>query len=185
MKTYLNGRLTVTTGDITKSMTDAIVNAANSSLLGGGGVDGAIHAAGGSQILKECKEIRNHQLPEGLPPGKAVMTSAGKLPSTYVIHTVGPIWYGGSRNEEKTLYNAYFNSLLLAKYQRILSVSFPAISTGIYGFPKDKASQIAFSAIKNFTEENDIPEKIYFVFFSKNDEKLFNFSIAEMFKEQD
>ena len=137
-------------GDITQQHADAIVNAANSSLLGGGGVDGAIHRAGGPQILEECRAIRNRQ--GGCKTGEAVITTAGKLPATYVIHTVGPVWNGGNHNEETLLRNAYTNSLLLAEAQGLSSVAFPNISTGIYGFPKALAASIAVAAVKRSEE---------------------------------
>ena len=127
LQSFLNDRLIVETGDITKKEVDAIVNAANSSLMGGGGVDGAIHRAGGSEILKECKKIREEKYPDGLPVGEAVYTGAGKLPAKYVIHTVGPVWYGGKRGEPKLLQNAYLNSMKMAKKLGITSIAFPAI----------------------------------------------------------
>src|SRR5687768_12573393 len=128
-------------GDITKIQVDAIVNAANTSLLGGGGVDGAIHKAGGKAILDECNQIRNKQ--GGCKTGEAVITNAGNLPAKYVIHTVGPVWNGGQSNEETLLFSAYTNSLKLAVENKITTIAFPNISTGIYGFPKNKAAKIA------------------------------------------
>ncbi len=135
-------RFSLIQGDITLQETEAIVNAANTSLLGGGGVDGAIHRAGGPKILEECKAIG------GCSTGDAVMTTGGNMKSKYVIHTVGPVWSGGSRNEEQLLRNAYYNSLDLAKEKAIKSVSFPSISTGVYRFPIDKASRIALNTVK-------------------------------------
>lgn len=173
MKEYSGGRIQITTGDITRITVDAIVNAANSSLLGGGGVDGAIHSAGGPEILAECRLIRQHTHPKGLPAGEAVITTAGRLPSNFVIHTVGPVWHGGSRGEETTLYNAYYNSLSLAEKKKLKTIAFPAISTGVYGFPKEKAATVAYSAAADFISTHQLPEKIIFVFFSIYDAELF------------
>ena len=135
-------------GDITKMAVDAIVNAANSGLRGGGGVDGAIHRAGGPTIMDECRKIG------GCPTGEAVITTAGLLPSKFVIHTVGPVWQGGGHNEEKLLSEAYRNSLKLAKKHDVTSIAFPNISTGVYGFPKKLAASIAVETTKMFLEEN-------------------------------
>ena len=135
-------RISIVKGDITEQTTDAIVNAANSSLMGGGGVDGAIHRRGGPEILEECKEIRRTKLPQGLPTGKAVITSGGNLKAKWVIHTVGPIWRGGNQGEAELLTNAYRNSLQLATFKGLRTVAFPSISTGAYGYPIEKASKI-------------------------------------------
>ncbi len=156
-------------GDITDIAVDAIVNAANSSLMGGGGVDGAIHHRGGPKILEECKRIRAKQYPNGLPTGKAVITSGGKLKAQYVIHTVGPIWRGGTKNEAESLYDAYMNSLKLAVTNRLRLVAFPSIGTGAYGFPIQKASQIAVKAVKTFLETEDNLDEVVFVLFSESD----------------
>src|SRR6476660_8291057 len=131
-KEFLNNRVIVTVGDITQQDTDAIVNAANASLLGGGGVDGAIHRAGGDEILEECKEIRRTRFPNGLPTGEAVITTGGKLAALYVIHTVGPIFGEHRGKEAELLANCYHNSLTLAVEKNLNSVSFPAISTGVF-----------------------------------------------------
>ena len=152
-------------GDITKLDVDAIVNAANSSLMGGGGVDGAIHRAGGPQILAECREIVARQ--GRCAPGEAVITSGGNLPAKYVIHTVGPIWRGGNNNEPQLLKNAYFNSLRLAVASDCETIAFPNISTGVYGFPKDKAVKIAIEAVTEFLSENQLPKQVYFVCFDQ------------------
>src|SRR5262249_11223054 len=133
-------RIELVQGDITQLDVDAIVNAANSSLLGGGGVDGAIHRAGGPRILEECKQIRARQ--GGCLPGKAVITASGDLPARQVIHTVGPVWHGGERNERETLANCYRSSLRLAVEKGCRTVAFPNISTGIFGFPKEPAAEI-------------------------------------------
>jgi len=150
-------------GDITTQSVDAIVNAANSGLLGGGGVDGAIHRAGGPKILEECKVIRQTQ--GSCAPGHAVITSAGKLKATYIIHAVGPIWRGGAANEEETLAMAYTNSLNLALQYEVKTVSFPSISTGAYGFPLDLAAPIAISTISQFINNHRLPETAYMVLF--------------------
>ncbi|MCS7236058.1 MAG: O-acetyl-ADP-ribose deacetylase [Armatimonadota bacterium] len=141
-------------GDITQQDTDAIVNAANPSLMGGGGVDGAIHRAGGPAILEECKQIVR-TLPGGrLPPGCAVITTGGKLRSRYVIHTVGPVWRGGVEGEDEVLASAYRSSLALAKEKGLRSVAFPSISTGAYGFPVDRAARVALRTVLDFLREN-------------------------------
>src|SRR3954471_9713861 len=135
---FLDGRVTVVVGDITTQDVEAVVNAANSSLLGGGGVDGAIHRAGGPQILQECREIRQTRFPEGLPTGEAVVTTGGKLPALYVIHTVGPIYGHQGGKEAELLANCYHNSLTLAVEKNLTSVAFPSISTGVYDYPRDE-----------------------------------------------
>lgn len=165
-----NTKLTLITGDITKQDTDAIVNAANSSLLGGGGVDGAIHRAGGPKILEECKDIRSKQ--GKCPTGEAVITSGGNLKARFVIHTVGPIWQGGGSSEEDLLKNAYHNSLSLAKKNNINSISFPSISTGAYRFPIRRAAEIALSTVIDFLQSNDF-DKVQFVLFSENDFEIY------------
>ena len=148
-------------GDITKIKVDAIVNAANSSLMGGGGVDGAIHRAGGPVILADCRKIIAKQ--GGCETGEAVITRAGNLTAKFVIHTVGPVWNGGGKGEEQLLANAYWNSLLLASENDIKTIAFPNISTGIYHFPKDKAAAIAVSATKEFLTQHSSVEEIIFV----------------------
>ena len=146
MTTFLDGRVLVTTGDITAVHVDVIVNAANSSLLGGGGVDGAIHRRGGTAILEACRELRRTRYPNGLPTGEAVLTTAGNLPARFVAHTVGPIW-GRDEPAAGLLASCYRNCLALAKEQELESVAFPAISTGVYGYPKDQAAAVASKAI--------------------------------------
>ncbi len=163
-------KISLIKGDITLQKTEAIVNAANTSLLGGGGVDGAIHHAGGPKILEECKGIRAKQ--GGCPTGEAVITSGGNMAARYVIHTVGPVWSGGDHNEEQLLHNAYFNSLALANRNRIHSVSFPSISTGVYRFPIDKAARIALTTVRRFLQEYNF-EEIRFVLFSERDLKVY------------
>jgi len=173
MTEFFQGRMIVQTGDITALKVDAVVNAANSSLMGGGGVDGAIHSSGGPSILAECKEIRAHQYPEGLPAGKAVITGGGMLPASHVIHTVGPVWHGGNRDEDNTLAQAYANSLDLAYRTGLKTIAFPAISTGVYGFPKQLAAKIVFQTVGDFIKHHNLPRSIYIVFFSSADEKIF------------
>jgi O-acetyl-ADP-ribose deacetylase (regulator of RNase III) len=168
-------------GDITEMETDAIVNAANSSLMGGGGVDGAIHRKGGPKILEECKKIRAADWPEGLPTGKAVMTSAGNLKAKHVIHTVGPIWRGGNRGEPELLAQAYQNSLRIAVSNGLKTVAFPSISTGAYGYPIENANRIALKAVKDFLEKENKLSKVVFVLFSEHDLKVYMDSAKESF----
>jgi O-acetyl-ADP-ribose deacetylase (regulator of RNase III) len=169
----LGGRLIVTTGDITRMKTEGIVNAANSSLMGGGGVDGAIHRGGGPSILEECKGLRKTRYPDGLPTGDAAATGAGNLPARYVIHTVGPVWHGGGSGEAEKLSGCYRRSLEEAAKLRLKEVAFPAISTGIYGYPKEEAARVAFEAVREFLETAKLPETVYFVFFSPADARVF------------
>jgi len=154
-------------GDITKVKVDAIVNAANTSLRGGGGVDGAIHRAGGPKILEECIKIG------GCPTGEARITTGGNLPCKYVIHAVGPIYRGGKSNEDKLLYNAYYNSLKLAKENNLKTIAFPAISTGVYGYPKEEACEIALKAVMDFIDNQGGIEEVIFVLFSENDYHIY------------
>jgi O-acetyl-ADP-ribose deacetylase (regulator of RNase III) len=158
-------------GDITKIKVDAIVNAANTSLLGGGGVDGAIHKIGGKAILEDCKKIRNKQ--GGCKVGEAVITTAGLLPAKFVIHAVGPAWNGGKGEEENLLSSAYLSSLKLALDNHIRSISFPNISTGIYKFPKEKAAKIAIQTISDFLTKPDKIEKVIFVCFDEENYKIY------------
>ncbi len=159
--------------DITDIEADAIVNAANSSLMGGGGVDGAIHRKGGPKILEECKRIRATEWPDGLPTGKAVITSGGNLKAKYVIHTVGPVCLGGFHVEAELLKQAYKNSLKLAVAKGIKTIAFPSISTGAYGYPVEDASQIAVGTVKDFLEKEDKLERVVFVLFSENDYQVY------------
>ncbi len=164
--------ITLVKGDITSLEADAIVNAANSSLMGGGGVDGAIHRAGGPAILKECKKIVARQ--GGCPTGEAVITTGGNLPAKYVIHTVGPVWNGGNNNERKLLANCYINSLQLAGQHGIKTIAFPNISTGVYRFPKQEAATIAVEEIKKFTNGNPQFSEISFVCFDEENYAIYN-----------
>lgn len=167
-------------GDITDLDTDAIVNAANPSLMGGGGVDGAIHRKGGPKILEECKRIRATEYPNGLPTGKAVITTGGNLKAKYVIHTVGPVWHGGTHGEPQLLVEAYRNSLKLAVSKGLKNIAFPSISTGAYGYPIEKASSIAISTVKEFLEKEDKLEKVVFVLFSKHDFEIYRKTAEEI-----
>lgn len=176
-----NTTLHLLQGDITEADTDAIVNAANSSLMGGGGVDGAIHRKGGPKILEACKEIRKKDWPNGLPTGKVVITTGGNLKAKYVIHAVGPIWKGGSQSEEGLLASAYKNSLKLAKKNDLKSITFPSISTGAYGYPIEKACRVALMAVRNYLKENSVFEKVIFVLFSQSDLETYKKAIREEF----
>ncbi len=162
-------KIEILQSDITKLKVDAIVNAAKYSLMGGGGVDGAIHRAGGPSILEECKLISNKQ--GGCPTGEAVITGAGNLPAKYVIHTVGPIWNGGDKGEPEELKNCYLNSIKLAEQNGIETIAFPNISTGVYGYPKKQAAQIAVAAIKSLKKSTlDI---VIFVCFDEDNYNLY------------
>jgi len=162
--------LKVIRGDITAIAVDAIVNAANSSLMGGGGVDGAIHRAGGPQILEACREIVRRQ--GGCPPGEAVITTAGKLPAKYVIHTVGPVWHGGTQNEAETLARCYRNSLHLAEEHGCETIAFPNISTGVYGYPKKEAASIAVGAVTGYLGRSSTIGSVIFVCFDEENYNL-------------
>ncbi len=168
-----NATLELIKGDITDVEADAIVNAANSTLLGGGGVDGAIHRKGGPKILEECKLIRATEWPDGLPTGKAVMTSGGNLKAKHVIHTVGPVWLGGFHVEANLLKQAYRNTLKLAVSKGLRTIAFPSISTGAYGYPIEEASHVALSTVKTFLESEDKIERVIFVLFSERDFEVY------------
>jgi O-acetyl-ADP-ribose deacetylase (regulator of RNase III) len=172
-------RVSIVQGDVTEQDVDAIVNAANSSLMGGGGVDGAIHRRGGQQILEECKMIRREYWPDGLPTGRAVITSGGQLQARRVVHTVGPIWRGGDRGEPRELADCYTNSLILAKEEKLKSVAFPSISTGAYGYPIEAASRIALKTLKEFVEKEGWPPEVIFVLFSSNDLEVYERAAKE------
>lgn len=174
----IRGRVRVETGDITRIPVDAMVNAANSGLLGGGGVDGAIHRAGGPAILEACKVLRRDRYPQGLPAGQAVETTAGKLPAKYVIHTVGPVWRGGSADEPALLASCYRASLELAEHLGLESIAFPAISTGIYGYPRTEAAAVVFEALEAWCHEHEGPRSILLVFYAAEDARVFLSSVG-------
>jgi len=159
-------------GDITKLKVDAIVNAANSSLLGGGGVDGAIHRAAGPKLLEECKKLN------GCKTGEAKITKGYNLPANFVIHTVGPIWNGGNYNEDELLTNCYLNSLKLAVENKIKTIAFPAISTGVYGFPLERAAQIEIKTVKKFIQSDKSIQKIIFVCFDNGTYQTYKINIT-------
>jgi len=177
-----NATLELIKGDITDVEADAIVNAANSTLLGGGGVDGAIHRKGGPKILEECKLIRATEWPDGLPTGKAVMTSGGNLKGKHVIHTVGPVWLGGFHVEAELLKQAYRNTLKLAVSKGLRTIAFPSISTGAFGYPIEEASRVALGTVKAFLENEDKLEKVIFVLFSDKAFEVFLKTAEAYFK---
>ncbi len=177
--TINQARLHIIQGDITEQDTDAIVNAANSSLMGGGGVDGAIHRAGGSAILEECKQVVARQ--GRLPTGKAVMITGGNLKAKHVIHTVGPIWYGGAKREPDLLASAYQESLKLAMENQLSSISFPSISTGVYGYPVDKASRVAIGVvIASLRQGVTSVRKVVFVLFDSQTLRAYSSALKEI-----
>ncbi len=165
------GKIAIIQGDITQQKVDAIVNAANTSLLGGGGVDGAIHRAAGPELLTECRQLK------GCATGEAKITKGYNLPAQWVIHTVGPIWQGGDRQEDELLARCYRSSLALAEQYEIRSIAFPAISTGVYGFPMERATRIAVTEVKKFLERATSVEQVIFVCFG---ESAYNFYSAAM-----
>jgi O-acetyl-ADP-ribose deacetylase (regulator of RNase III) len=162
-------RIVVRVGDITREAVDAIVNAANSGLLGGGGVDGAIHRAGGPAILAECQRLRDTEYPDGLPTGRAVITTGGNLPAKRVIHTVGPVYGHHGGEESRLLAACYRNSIGLAAAHKLATLAFPAISTGVYGYPKDEAAEVSLAAIATALEEHAAILEVRLVFFSAGD----------------
>lgn len=170
---FLDGRVKVLVGDITAQHVDAIVNAANETLLGGGGVDGAIHKAGGPSILEACREIRRTRFPDGLPTGEAVITTAGDLPALYVIHTVGPIKGRWGVRDAEMLANCYMNSMALAVQHNLRSIAFPSISTGAFGYPREEAAAVSSQAIAEFIALDRQLEEVRLVFFSQGDAKVF------------
>jgi O-acetyl-ADP-ribose deacetylase (regulator of RNase III) len=173
-----NVKIRLVQGDIADVEADAIVNPANSTLMGGGGVDGAIHRRGGPTILQECKRIRTSEWPNGLPTGEAVITSGGNLIAKHVIHTVGPIWHGGSHGEPVLLANAYENSLKLAASKKLKTLAFPSISTGAYRYPVEEASRTTLTTVKRFLETESTLREITFVLFTDHDFKIYK-EVAE------
>jgi len=171
--TFLGGRVSVVTGDITSHDVTAIVNAANSTLLGGAGVDGAIHRVGSPQILAECKQIRETTYPNGLPTGEAVITTGGNLPAQYVIHTVGPIYGRNPPRQAELLAGCYLNSLRLARQYAVSSIAFPSISTGAYAYPKPEAAAISSQSIKDFLTTDSQIQEVRLVFFQSGDARVF------------
>jgi len=170
---FMDSRVVVKVGDITREEVDAVVNAANSSLMGGGGVDGAIHRAGGPEILAACKSIRESQYPDGLPTGEAVITGGGRLRAQYVIHTVGPVYGRGGADKAVQLASCYAQSLALAAEEGLDTIAFPAISTGVYGYPMNEAAAVASAAIKEFLGVHANPREVRLVFFSAADAEEF------------
>ena len=179
METTINkSRLSLIQGDITRQDTDAIVNAANSGLMGGGGVDGAIHRAGGPAILEDCKKIRAER--GRLPTGQAVITTGGNLKARYVIHTVGPVWHGGDSDEAQLLASAYRESLKLAVEHGLKSVSFPSISTGIYGYPVDLAAGVALQTVIDFLNSDNRLTEVVFVLFDSKTHRTYVDTLQEL-----
>jgi len=175
-------RISLVQGDLTDQDVDAIINAANSSLMGGGGVDGAIHRKGGPRILQECKKVRAEEWPDGLPAGKAVITTGGNLKARYVIHTVGPVWRGGKSGEPGLLEDAYRNSMELAARKGLKRIAFPSISTGAFGYPIDQAARIAISTIKDFLEKKDDLAEVNLILFSSSDLQVYEVAATELFE---
>ena len=177
LREYMQGRVAMTQGDITEFEVDAIVNAANKTLLGGGGVDGAIHRAAGPELKEECRTLG------GCDTGKAKITGGYRLPARHVIHTVGPVWHGGDQNEEELLAGCYRNSLQLAMENSLKTMAFPSISTGAYGFPIEKAAPIALKTVKGELEDNQDLERVVFVCFSQSDLQVYLDAADEIFSD--
>lgn len=177
MITTVSNRIQLVQGDITRLPVSALVNAANSSLLGGGGVDGAIHRAGGPQILEECRAIRARQ--GGCKTGEAVITTGGQLPAAHVIHTVGPVWNGGQKDEPELLANCYRNSLRLADEHKLESVAFSSISTGVYGYPKQEAAAIAVREVRRWLATHEWPRSVLFVVFDDENREAYERELAD------
>ena len=170
---FLGGRVVISVGDITREDVDAVVNAANGTLMGGGGVDGAIHRAGGPAILEECRNIRATRYPDGLPTGGAVLTTAGNMPARHVIHTVGPVYGSGGSDKAEMLAQCYRNSLALAAGDGLATVAFPAISTGIFGYPMEEAAAVSSRAIEDALRSHPSIREVRLVFFLPRDAEVF------------
>jgi O-acetyl-ADP-ribose deacetylase (regulator of RNase III) len=170
----MSTRIAIVQGDITRQHVDAIVNAANSSLLGGGGVDGAIHAAAGPELLAYCRTLG------GCPTGEAKITPGFKLPARFVIHTVGPIWHGGNAHEDELLASCYQKSLALAEQQNLRTIAFPAISTGIFGFPLERATTIAVTEVQRFLAAHALPEQVIFLCFSERSYQVYQDTVKRL-----
>lgn len=173
LRTFLTRRVIIGVGDITREDVDAVVNAANSTLMGGGGVDGAIHRAGGPAIVAACKEIRRVEYPDGLPTGQAVITTAGKMTAKHVIHTVGPVYGSGGSDKADLLAACYCNSLGLAVQNGLKTIAFPAISTGVYGYPMREAAAVSSRTIEQFLRVDKSIQEVRLVFFSAGDAEVF------------
>jgi len=172
-QSFCGGRVTIHVGDISQQQVDAVVNAANATLMGGGGVDGAIHYAGGPRILEECREIRRIRFPKGLPTGEAVITGGGKLAARYVIHTVGPIKGRAGDRDAQLLAACYTNSLALAVENDLRTIAFPSISTGAYGYPREEAALVSSEAIASFLSTDRLLKEVRLVFYSTGDANVF------------
>lgn len=179
----MNSRIEVFLGDITTLHVDVVVNAANPSLMGGGGVDGAIHQAAGPALLEACKVVRQQQ--GECAPGQAVITLAGDLPAKAVIHTVGPVWHGGDRHEARILEEAYRNSLNLAAANGYHTLAFPAISTGVYGYPRAAAAEIAVNTVSDYLTHKPLPERVYFVCYDEENARLYKRLLTQRGQETD
>lgn len=175
-------RVSLVQGDITLQDTDAIANAANSGLMGGGGVDGAIHRAGGPAILEECRQIRDRQ--GRLPTGQAVITTGGRLKAKYVVHTVGPVWHGGEKGEPDLLSSAYRESLKLAADKGLRSISFPSISTGIYGYPVEPAAKVALRTVIDFLKQDARLNEVVFVLYDSGTYWAYEHALRELWPER-
>ena len=170
----LLNKISIKLGDITRQVVDAIVNAANPSLLGGGGVDGAIHRAAGPELLKECEKLG------GCAPGEARITGGYRLSAKHVIHTPGPVYRGGTKGEREILQNSYYNSMLVAKENNLSSIAFPAVSTGVYGYPKEEACDVALTTVLDFMKETGFTPEIIFVLFDEDNYRLYRRQLEEM-----
>ena len=173
LQSFFDGRVTILVGDISQQQVDVIVNAANPTLMGGGGVDGAIHYAGGPQILEECRELRRTRFPKGLPTGEAVFTGGGKLAARYVIHTVGPIKGRAGDQDAQLLAACYRNSLALAVEHDLRTIAFPSISTGAYGYPREEAALVSSEAIASFLSTDRLLKEVRLVFYKSGDANVF------------